>query len=388
MFECSKLYYDILVCNADVIVLQGGTSSGKTYSTIQTAFSHCISNNNEIYTVVGQDIPNLKVGALRDALNIYEGSDELKNVVKSYNKSERVFEFNSGSTLEFKSYDDPQDAKSGKRHRLFINEANGITFQMYSELALRTSKQVILDFNPNAEFWVHDKLIGTAGVELFITDHRHNPFLPDKIRSKIEALKEIDIELWRVYARGKTGKIEGLIFRNYERMLTFPLEGSKLISYGLDFGFTNDPTAFIEVRESGGELWIKQHIYEQGLTNQDISERLKILNIEQSAAIVADSAEPKSIEELRRLGWNIEPAQKGSDSIIASIDILKRYKLNLVGYCGEFIKELSSYKWQVDRSTNKTINKPVDFNNHLIDALRYVALNKLNNNYSGDYFIL
>ena len=180
---------------ADVVVNQGGTSSGKTYSILQVLFLIAATGKNVI-TVAGQDIPNLKAGALRDAENILQSSEMLQSCIKSYNKSDRIFYFNNGSVIEFKSYDNSQDAKSGKRDYLFINEANGVSWDVYKELALRTKKRVYIDYNPNSEFWVHENVIGKPNVQTIISDHTHNPFLPDKVREKIEALKEIDYELW------------------------------------------------------------------------------------------------------------------------------------------------------------------------------------------------
>jgi phage terminase large subunit len=386
VFESSVVYLQNLNSKADICVNQGGTSSGKTYSILQALFSIAISQPRVTITVVGETIPNLKSGALRDALDIWQTSEELKLLVTNYNKSDRIFEFKSQSVIEFKSYMDSQSAKSGKRDYLFINEANGITMDIFNELHLRTRLRTFIDYNPNYSFWVHEHLIGKPNVELIISDHRHNPFLTDKIREKIEALKDIDIELWNVYARGRTGKIEGLIFRNWIRSFLFPKD-AKLIGYALDFGFTNDPTAMIEVRMQDGELHIKELIYESGLTNHDISERMHALGINQYDDIVCDSAEPKSIEELRRLGWRVEGAKKGPDSIKNSIDILKRYKMNVID-SGNLVKELNSYKWKTDRSTGKAMNEPVDFMNHAIDSLRYIALNKLATSNRGVYNIV
>lgn len=386
MFKTSSLYLENLNATEEIIVNQGGTSSGKTYSIVQALFSIAISKPRQVITIVGETIPNLKSGALRDALEIYNESEELKSLVTNYNKTDRIFEFKSGSIMEFKSYMDSQDAKSGKRDYLFINEANGISLELFNELHLRTRERVYIDYNPNNEFWVHEQLIGKPNCKLLITDHRHNPFLSDKIREKIEALKDRDIELWKVYARGITGRIEGMVFKNWERCFVFPKD-SRLIGYGMDFGFTNDPTTLCEVRENGGELFIKQLIYETGMTNQDISARLHQLGISQSEDIVADSAEPKSIEELRRMGWRVEGAQKGKDSINISIDILKRYKMNIVGDSGALVKELNSYKWKTG-ADGKPMNEPIDFMNHALDAIRYIALNKLNSPFSGEYYII
>ncbi|WP_183580119.1 PBSX family phage terminase large subunit [Mucilaginibacter sp. X5P1] len=360
---------------ASIIVNQGGTSSGKTYAIEQVLFCLACESPKQVITVVGQDIPNLKAGALRDALNIYNSSDQIKAMVKSYNKSDRIFEFHNGTIIEFKSYDNAQDAKSGKRDYLFINEANGITYDIYTELALRTRERVFIDYNPNYNFWVHDHVIGKPDVQLIISDHRHNPFIKQTMRDKVESLKAVDIELWKVYARGLTGKVSGLVFDNWHICNDIPPD-AKRIAAGLDFGFTNDETGCLQVYAQNGELWVDEMFYETGLTNTDIAARLTSAGISKSTEIIADSAEPKSIEELKRLGWNVKGAKKGPDSIKNSIDILRRHKINITRRSVNLRHEIARYKWRVDRS-GKTINEPVDAYNHLIDPLRYIALNKL-----------
>ncbi|MDB5003521.1 MAG: terminase [Mucilaginibacter sp.] len=374
-YEASVLFKLNYASAAHVVINQGGTSSGKTYAIEQVLFCLACEKDKQVITVVGQDIPNLKAGALRDALTIYNKSSQLKKLVKNFNKTDRIFEFYNGSLIEFKSFGSAQDAKSGKRDYLFINEANGITWNIYTELALRTRSKIFIDYNPNTEFWVHDNLIGNDGIELIISDHRHNPFLDKGMANKIESTKDEDHERWRIYARGLTGKVSGLIFTNWFICDDIPND-AKLIAAGLDFGFTNDQTGCIEVYLQNGELWIDELFYETGLTNKDISTRLISSGVSKSTEIIADSAEPKSIEELKRLGWYVTGAKKGADSINNSIDILKRYKFNLTRRSINLKKELARYKWKVDRS-GKPMNEPVDTWNHLIDPLRYVALNKL-----------
>ncbi|TFF32183.1 PBSX family phage terminase large subunit [Mucilaginibacter psychrotolerans] len=373
--EASKLFYHNYKTVADVVVNQGGTSSGKTYAIEQALFCFACETSAQIITVVGQDIPNLKAGALRDAQNIYATSAPLQQLVKNYNKTDRIFEFNNGSIIEFRSYSDAQDAKSGKRDYLFINEADGVEWEVYTELALRTRKRIYIDYNPNSEFWVHENIIGKPGVQLIISDHRHNPFAEDSIRKKVEALKDVDIELWKVYARGLTGKIKGLVFNNWYVCEEIP-QDAKLLAAGLDFGFTNDESGCLLVYRQNGELWVDEVLYETGLTNTDLAKRLKAAGISKNTEIIADSAEPKTIEELKRMGWYVTPAKKGADSIVHSIDILKRYKINVTRASINLRKELGKYKWKTDKS-GKTINQPIDACNHLIDPLRYVALNKL-----------
>ena len=385
MISTSALYRQNFNSTSDIVVNQGGTSSGKTYAILQVLFAKAISETC-IITVVGQDIPNLKVGALRDAIDIHNGDDAIKQQVVFYNRSDRVFSFMNGSIMEFNSYDNDQDAKSGKRDYLFVNEANGIQYNIYEQLSLRTRKQVYIDYNPDTSFWVHDKIIPLPNTELIISDHRHNPFLSEKIREKIEGLKFKDQDLWKVYARGITGRIEGLIFKKWY-ILNEDFSNKNLIGYGIDFGFTNDPTTLLEVRMQDGELYVKELIYETGLTNQDISSKMEALGVSKSALIVADSAEPKSIEELRRLRWTIDGVKKGKDSVMFGINLLKGYAINVHASSVNLIKELEQYKWKVNKNGD-SLNVPIDEYNHAIDALRYLIMHKFSKKGYGQYTVI
>lgn len=383
MFDCTPVFYENYKCTDKVIINQGGTSSSKTYSIMQLLFYRAIEHPRIIITVAGESIPNLKKGAYRDAETIYYNSEYLKHYVEFWNKTDRIIYFTNGSIIEFASYESEQSAKNGKRDYLFINEANGIPYQIYWQLAIRTRKQIFLDYNPTSEFWVHEKLIGTKGARLIISDHRHNPFLSPEDHQRIEDIKDEDIELWRVYARGLTGKIEGVIFRNWSIVNHIP-EDARFIAYGLDFGFTNDPTGILEVYEQSGELWVNELVYETRLTNMDICEKFKEFGVNNRAEIIADSAEPKSIHEIYAEGWNIVPASKGPDSVKAGIDVLKRYKINVTANSQNLKKELYSYVWKKDK-LGKMLNQPIDKFNHLIDPLRYVALNKLASKFKLEY---
>lgn len=384
MFQTSVIFERNYNSIAEVVVNQGGTSSGKTYSILQVLCLKAIEQPDQVISVVGQDVPNLKSGALRDMQRIIASSPDIQSWIRSYNASDRIYTFYNDSIIEFKSYQDSQDAKSGKRDYFFLNEANGISFEIYSELAMRTTKQVYIDYNPNARFWVHDKLIGKPGTDLIISDHRHNPFIPDIIRKKIEELRDQDEELWKVYARGMTGKIEGLIYRNWGTIGTVPPD-AELLGAGLDFGFTNDPTACVLVYRYNGELIIDELLYHKGYTNQDIGQFFTQTGINKTMPIIADSAEPKSIEEIRRMGFRIEGALKGKDSLLNGIDILKRFRINVTNRSANLIKELNAYKWK-EKDGNAT-NVPIDSFNHGMDALRYFALNKLANKNVGKYGI-
>lgn len=285
-YEASVLFRRNYFSKAHVVINQGGTSSGKTYAIEQVLFCLAAENDKQVITVVGQDIPNLKAGALRDALSLYNRSDQLKSLIRNFNKTDRIFEFYNDSIIEFKSYANAQDAKSGKRDYLFINEANGIEWNIFTELALRTRSRIFIDYNPNAEFWVHDQLIGKPGVELIISDYRHNPFLDPAMGDKIESIKETDTELWKVYARGLTGRISGLIFTNWFVVDDIPADG-KLIGAGLDFGFSNDQTGCLQVYLQNGELWIDELFYDTELTNKDISAKLSANGVNKNTEIIA-----------------------------------------------------------------------------------------------------
>lgn len=356
-------------------VNQGGTSSGKTYTLMQVLIYFALVDNGCVITVAGQDLPNLKVGAIRDAKTIINNNDWLRNYFK-FNESSSFFQGLNGSIIEFKSYQNEQDAKNGKRDYLFLNEANGVSYAIFWQLSIRTRKKVYIDYNPSERFWAHNELIGREGVKLIISDHRGNPFLTKEEHERIENIE--DEELHKVYARGLTGKLSGVIFPNFAIVDELPNNDEwKLFGFGLDFGFTNDPTALVKVVLAHGELYVDLLIYETGLTNPKIAEKAKAEGVTRKTQIVADSAEPKSIAELNNLGLWVVPTLKGKDSILLGIDILQRYKINVTRRSTALIEELQSYKWEENKDGKKT-NKPIDDFNHAIDALRYFAIMKLN----------
>ncbi len=375
LFEVSDLYMANKEADERTVVNQGGTSSGKTYSIMQLLFTMAMDEPEMVITIVGQDIPNLKKGAYRDAKSILSRSPVLRSWFPYINESERVIRCLNGSVLEFTSFKDEQDAKSGKRDVLFINECDGIPYEIYWQLDMRTRRKVFLDYNPSARFWVHDKLIGRDDVKLIISDHRCNPFLSDEEHAKIEGIE--DDELWKVYARGKTGKLKGLIFPEFRIVDRMPdLLECKGNWYGLDFGYTNDPTAIMNVRLAHGELWIDELLYEAGYDNPMIARLFKSNGVGRHDVIVADCAEPKSIAEVNSFGFRVEPSVKGGDSIKNGIQIMQRYKLNVTRRSVGIIKELKRYKWKVDKN-GEMLNVPIEVWNHGIDAVRYVALKKL-----------
>lgn len=237
LFKVTELYNANLSASERTCVNQGGTSSGKTYAIMQVFYYLALTNPRSVSTVVGQDVPNLKKGAYRDATTIREGSPTLMALFPYLNEGERIIRCINGSVIEFSSFKDAQDAKSGKRDFLFINEANGIPYEVYWQLAIRTRKRVFIDYNPTARFWVHDKVLGRDGVRLIISDHRKNYFLTEEEHARIEGIE--DKELWKVYARGLTGMITGLVLTNYDIVDALPpREEWKMSARGMDFGFT------------------------------------------------------------------------------------------------------------------------------------------------------
>jgi phage terminase large subunit len=371
LFKPSPVFEWNYNCKKDIVINQGGTSSGKTFSILQVLLFRALREPKTIITIVGQDIPNLKKGSIRDLENVFEqvrGSHEIfKDFRSDYNKQDKVHTLKNGSLIEFSSFKDSQDAKNGKRDYLFINEANGIPYDIFDELQVRTRKQVFIDYNPTAPFWAHSKLIGRDDVQLFISNFTHNDFVDPKTKEKILRYKTTDPDKWKVYGLGKTGKIKGVIFPNVTWVSRFPAACRK-VSLGLDFGFTNDVTALIKQGELHGERWAELFIYETGLLNEDISNKMKFLNISRSLQIFADSAEPKSIATIKKHHWHIKKTTKGKDSVKWGIDKIKEMPLNIV-VSPAWKKEQLNYKWM--EKDGEFLNTPIDKWNHAWDALRY-----------------
>lgn len=377
-------------------VNRGGTRSSKTRSIAQLSvlwlFTGQISKYRKIHKGVWSTVR--KYSTTLDATVIRDFEEELDKQqlygsVK-HNKTKRTYQYQD-RMVEFFGADDEKKLRGAKRNILYCNEANELEFKtQFFQLLIRTEDDIFIDFNPDDEnVWINTeleqkRLHDMKDVEVIVSTYKDNTFLPESLIKEIEYLEKTDPEFWKIYGLGEYGKIFGLIFPDYNVVESIPKDAT-FIANGGDFGFTNDPTAILEVYKQNGELWINELVYERKLTNPDIAKRLKDLNKDRTETIF-DSAEPKSIAELQNLGIYVEGAEKGKGSINNSIDILKRYKLNITANSTNLIREFRTYKWLLDKSANG-INKPVDYNNHLIDALRYVASNKLSVDLSGEYFI-
>jgi len=312
------------------------------------------------------------------------------DILKQYNlynedlhsKSNHEYHLN-GNVVEFISLDQPQKIRGRKRDLLFINEANELFFEDWQQLIFRTSEQIVIDYNPSDEYhWIYDKVLTRNDCSFYKTTYADNPFLPRSIVEEIERLKDTDENYWRVYGLGERGQSRSLVFSFITTAKT--PEQARLVSYGLDFGFSNDPTALVATYMDGDNLYIEELLYRTGLTNQDIAKELDRLGIDRRDEIYADSAEPKSIEEIHRMGWNVKPTQKGA--INQGIDLLRRYKLHVKDTSSNIIKEMRNYKYIEDKDGTLT-NKPIDKYNHACDALRYSVINKLARPNYGRYAI-
>lgn len=371
-------------------VIQGGTSASKTFSILSVLIIRATTKRTEI-SIVGETVPHLRRGAIRDFIKIMIAKRIF--VPARWNKTLLTYTFGNGSTIEFFSADQESRLRGARRQVLFVNEANNIEFDAYHQLAIRTSETIYIDFNPVSEFWAHTEVLKEPDSELVVLTYRDNEALAQSIKDDIEAarIKAETSTYWqnwyKVYGLGEVGSLQGVVFDDWQQVHGIDFAGDRLIAIGLDWGYTNDPTAVVAVYKRGSAVLVHELMYSTGLTNQDIADQLRKLGINRSWPIIADSAEPKSIEEVHRLGFNIHPATKGADSIRNSIDILKRQTLLVTRESTNLIKELRNYTWDTNR-TGASLGVPVDRYNHAIDALRYVALNKLSANAGGRYVIM
>jgi phage terminase large subunit len=367
-------------------IVSGGTSASKTFSIIPFLIDYAIKNPKSEISIVAETIPNLRRGALRDFLKIMDLVGIFQDA--NYNKSSLTYVFDNGSFIEFFSADNPSKLRGARRDVLFVNECNNISWESYYQLAIRTRRFIYMDYNPVSEFWVDTELINDSDAEKIILTYKDNEALDANIIKEIEKAQEKAKtskyweNWWKVYGLGQIGSLQGVVIDNWRQVDAIPSD-AKLVAYSMDFGFTNDPTTLIGMWKQDGKLWIDELLYQTNMTNNDIGNFLKSINFGRNE-LICDSAEPKSIEELRRQGFNVHPASKGADSVKIGIDILKRYDLNVTKTSTNLIKELRAYQWETDRD-GKLTGKPIDTMNHCIDPMRYVALNKLNNRPSGKY---
>lgn len=356
-----------------LIANRGGTRSGKTYSLVCLLVSIARNGKKRSIDIVSESLPHLKRGAINDIEDILSNEGMMEGVHYEHNRSDHTYTFNKGTQIRFFSADDWGKVKGSRRDILFINEANRIPFETYRQLAVRTAETIFIDWNPDTEYWYELKQLNTKETTAeIVSTYKDNPFLSEVQIAEIESNMG-DTEWWKVYGLGEVGRPMGVIFDRWEQVNAVP-EGARLIARGLDFGFSVDPTAMVDVYKYDGKLWLDEQCYQRGMTNDKIAEALKGFH----GRTVADSAEMKSITEIYNYGIRyIEPARKGSDSVRAGIDVLRRYEIKVTKRSLNLIFELRNYKWKENKITGETMNEPVDKFNHCIDAVRYVALNYL-----------
>ena len=380
--QTNKVYNHLKRSDKKIVVEQGGTRSGKTYNILLwVIFYYSTTESNKTITICRKTFPSLRASVMRDFFEILRANDLYNEAY--HNRSSHEYYLN-GNLVEFISLDQPQKIRGRKRDLLYINEANELTYEDWQQLILRTEGRAILDYNPSDAFhWIYDKVVTRDDCEFHQTTYLDNPFLDSSIRNEIERLRDTDSDYWRIYGLGERGMSRATIFQYGQADIP---SDATLLCHGMDFGYTNDPTALVAVYKSGDNLYVDELIYRTGMTNPDISNVLASLGLDRRTEIYADSAEPKSIEELHRMGWNVKPTQKGADSVIVGIDVLKRHKLFVTPRSSNLIKELQNYKWVEDKNGN-LLNKPIDAFNHAIDALRYATYNKLSRPNFGRYAI-
>lgn len=392
MFDCGPVYYANYKSMADVVINQGGTDSGKTVAIIQLlaliAASTQAPMSDPIITIVNKSVPDAKKGAYRTFKNLHAHNKYLQSAIKDWNEGDRVITFHSGWQIEFLGAIDVQSAKQGKRQYLFVNEANGIEWEIFWQYAKRTRIRVFIDYNPSEPFWAHDKLIGTtkngndlnAVVEVIYSDHRHNPFLSARDHEKTENIR--DPELFKVYARGKTGKLTGLIFPNW-RMCTvdeFTAIKGKSIG-GLDFGYTNDPSAashmkivrapknFNKITERG-LVYVHELCYEPGISMPAIRELYRDQGFGSETPIYCDR-DFESTRQLRKLKMLAIPTHKPPGSVKAGIHFLNsQWDVVYTDVSENITFERKRYMWDKDPISGRNLNEPIDAFNHHMDEIR------------------
>jgi phage terminase large subunit len=350
-----------------VRIVRGGTSSSKTFSIIPMLITYAVQKPSTEISIVAESIPHLRRGAIRDFLKIMQMVGMYDD--NKWNKSSLTYTFNNDSFIEFFSADQPDKLRGARRDVLFVNECNNIEWESYYQMAIRTRKFIYLDYNPVTEFWVDTELINDPDSEMVVLTYKDNEALDASIVKEIEKAREKaeTSDYWRnwwaVYGLGQIGNLEGVIFSNWKQIDTIPKE-ARLIGCGLDFGYSVDPTAIVEVYQYNNQRILHEVCYRTGMINSDIA---KILP--KNVPIYADSAEPKSIEEIRRFGVPIKPVTKGKDSINFGIQIMQGQEYLVTKDSTNLIKELRGYCWDKGKD-GKTLPIPIG-TDHIIDAVRY-----------------
>ena len=380
-------FYKLKDLQSRIRIVKGGTSASKTISILCLLIDYAIRNEGKEISVVSESIPHLRRGALKDFLSILKGLNRYRD--SQFNKSTLKYIFSNGSYIEFFSTDQPDKLRGARRTDLYINECNNVPFDAYNQLAVRTSGTIWLDYNPSNLFWVDKELIGKQDTDYITLTYKDNNALPETIVKEIEKAREKAktstywANWWRVYGLGETGSLEGVCIPDWKEIDTIPQE-SRLLAYGMDFGYSVDPTTLIALYKWNDAYIYDEVLYKKGMLNRDISRYLTQLDIKEN--IVADSAEPKSIAELQGYGHSIYGVSKGRDSVVYGLNLINQNEIYVTARSKNLKRELAGYVWAKDKEGN-TLQKPTGEHPDCIDAARYVLTDQLENPNKGEYFI-
>lgn len=371
MYSITTATKKIASLNKKIRAVQGGTSASKTISILLYLIHRAQSDTSKTLTsVVAESTPHLKRGAIRDFKNIMIEHKYWKD--DRWSATDSIYTFETGSQIEFFSTDQPDKLRGARRDRCFINEANNVHLDAFDQLEVRTKEFIFIDWNPTNEFWFYtDVLHKREDVEHIILTYKDNEALSPEIVNSIEARKTRK-GWWQVYGEGQLGEVEGKIYRDWQVIDEIPHE-ARLERYGLDFGYTNDPTSIIALYKYNGGYIIDEITFQKGLSNKQIAD---ILLNQPQAMVIADSAEPKSIDEIMMYGVNIQPVTKGKDSVNHGIQLVQDQRISVTKRSFNVIKEYRNYLWETDKN-GKILNVPESGFDHSMDAIRY-AMSTLN----------
>lgn len=366
--QTNKVFELLQDSNKRITVMQGGSRSGKTYNIMIWFIVKLLQENGKTLTIVRQSLPSIKGTVLRDFIDILGRLGIYSE--DNHNKTDQIYQLN-GNVIEFVSADQPQKIRGRARDYLFCNEANELSYEAWMQLIMRTSGKIVIDYNPSdVASWIYDSVIPRDDADFFITTFRDNPFLPKELVDELERLKDADPNYWQIYGLGERGLSQDLIYTHYKTTEKMPEEGE--VVYGLDFGF-NVPSALVKVVFYENMAYAQELIYETRLTTEDLGEKMLALGLDRYDEIFCDAAEPKTIESLSRLGFNVKPANK---DVTEGIRAVKSTPLFIHHESVNLLKELKNYRWKTDRNGNK-LDQPVKFADHICDALRYSIYSKL-----------
>lgn len=366
MFTITTATKKVASLTKRIRALQGGTSASKTISILQLVIHKAQTDTTpKITSIVSESLPHLRKGAMRDFLNIMQAHEYFEE--NRWNRTDSIYTFETGSIVEFFGADQPAKVRGPRRDRLVMNECNNMAFETFEQLEVRTREEIYLDWNPTNEFWFYTDVLGQRDdVDHIILTYKDNEALEPSIVASIEQRKARK-GWWTVYGEGKLGEVDGKIYRDWQILEDIPHD-AKLERFGLDFGYTNDPSCVVAVYRYGDGLILDEVLYQKGMLNSQIASVLQ--NQEVNVMIVADSAEPKSIDELVAHGLPVVPAKKGRDSVKAGIDLVQDQRISVTKRSVNIIKEYRNYLWETDKD-GKVLNVPEHTYSHSMDAIRY-----------------